>query len=423
MARPSRSRPTPPRPGAGRTGASNSPCWADRRSADGNGRRDRHLDGACGARGLRDRLGAAQRRRQSRALAPQRPPGGEAPRGAGTARGAAAPARRGRRGRHAPADGLPRVGGRGGSRASQRDGRARRGRAGTARRAHDRRGRGRRRRRGRDRRFHPGDAPRRGRVGGRRGPAARAQGRGLTSASIVAQDGRVKGVCILLLVLGGLVSAAPAAHAADDVRGVIRKVEELRGLRTSRPLAVTPLDAVALRRVVLRLLEQEREPRSYAGWDDALHLLGVLRPGQTLEQVQRSALTGQVAGLYVPRTRRLYVLGSGGSAPRAVVAHEVVHALQDEHFRLTRGRFAPRPRNHDGELAAQALVEGDATEVQSRYIAALSPLDLIGELGRTLRAVPGAGSDATAPFLERQLIFPYTVGQEFVRALRPRGGQ
>ena len=236
----------------------------------------------------------------------------------------------------------------------------------------------------------------------------------------------MKGFCVLLLALGGLALAGPAAPAArggDEVRGVIEKVEELRGLRTSRPIAVSALDAAALRRVVLRLLEREREPQSDAGWDDALHLLGVLRPGQSLEQVQRRALAGQVAGLYVPRTRRLYVLGSGGSAPRAVVAHEVVHALQDEHFRLTRGPFAPRPRDHDGELAAQALVEGDATEVQSRYVAALSPIDLIGELGRTLRAVPGSSADGTAPFLERQLVFPYTAGQEFVRALRARGGQ
>ena len=242
----------------------------------------------------------------------------------------------------------------------------------------------------------------------------------------MAQNGRVKGFCVLLLALGGLVLAGPAAPAArggDEVRGVIQKVEKLRGLRTARPIAVSTLDAAALRGVVLRLLEREREPQSDAGWDDALHLLGVLRPGQTLEQVQRRALAGQVAGLYDPRTRRLYVLGSGGSAPRAVVAHEVVHALQDEHFRLTRGPFAPRPRDHDGELAAQALVEGDATEVQSRYIAALSPIDLIGELGRTLRAVPGGSADGTAPFLERQLVFPYTAGQEFVRALRARGGQ
>ena len=149
----------------------------------------------------------------------------------------------------------------------------------------------------------------------------------------------------------------------------------------------------------------------------------MLRPGESLEQVERRELTGQVAGLYVPRGARLYVLGSGGSAPRSVIAHEVVHALQDEHFELTRGPFAPRPRDHDGELAAQALVEGDATEVQSRYIAALSPLELVGELARTLGAVPKGSSDGSVPFLQRELLFPYTAGQEFVRALRARGGQ
>ena len=200
------------------------------------------------------------------------------------------------------------------------------------------------------------------------------------------------------LLLAGLVLAgAGGAGTGDEVRGVIQKVEKLRGLRTARPIAVSTLDAAALRGVVLRLLEREREPQSDAGWDDALHLLGVLRPGQSLEQVQRRALAGQVAGLYVPRSRRLYVLGSGGSAPRAVVAHEVVHALQDEHFRLTRGPFAPRPRDHDGELAAQALVEGDATEVQSRYVAALSPIDLDRRAGaHAARRCPAAAADGTA---------------------------
>ena len=178
-----------------------------------------------------------------------------------------------------------------------------------------------------------------------------------------------------------------------------------------------------MRRVVLRELAAERQPAGDAAWDDALHLLGVLHAGQTLAAVQRRELAGQVAGLYVPRGARLYVLGSGGSPPRSVIAHEVVHALQDEHFRLTRGPFAPRPLDHDGELATQALVEGDATEVQSRYVATLSPGDLIGELGRTLGAMPRGASAGVAPFLERQLLFPYTAGEEFVRALRARGGQ
>lgn len=229
---------------------------------------------------------------------------------------------------------------------------------------------------------------------------------------------------LVALLCAGLLIAGPAsAGTGSEVGGVITRAEQLRGLGTTQPLAISTLDAAGLRRVVVSELEHERRPRSDAAWDDALHLLGVLRRGQSLEAVERRALEGQVAGLYVPRNGRLYVLGSGGSAPRSVVAHEVVHALQDEHFHLTRGPFASRPRDHDGELAALALIEGDATEVQSRYVAALSPLDLLSELGRTLGAIPSGEAASDVPYLQRRLIYPYTAGQEFVRALRARGGQ
>jgi hypothetical protein len=229
---------------------------------------------------------------------------------------------------------------------------------------------------------------------------------------------------LLALLLAGLLIAGPAsAGAGSEIQGVIQKTEVLRGLRTTHPLAVSTLSAAGLRRVVVRELEQERLPRSDAAWNDALHLLGVLRPGQSLQQVQRQALAGQVAGMYVPRSGRLYVLGAGGSAPRSVVAHEVVHALQDEHFQLTRGAFAPHPRDHDGELGALALVEGDATEVQSRFVASLSPGDLVRELARTLGGIPEGGSRGTPSFLQRELLYPYTAGPAFVRALRDRGGQ
>jgi hypothetical protein len=149
----------------------------------------------------------------------------------------------------------------------------------------------------------------------------------------------------------------------------------------------------------------------------------VLERGQSLAAVERSELTGQVAGLYVPQNGRLYVLGSGGSAPRSVIAHEVTHALQDEHFHLTRGPYAPRPRDHDGELAALALIEGDATDVQSRYVASLSPGELVSELARTLGSMPSDPGGGSVPYLQRELVYPYAAGQEFVRALRARGGQ
>ncbi len=229
-------------------------------------------------------------------------------------------------------------------------------------------------------------------------------------------------VCALLCA--GLALAAPvSAGTGSELSGVIKQTEELRGLSTTHPLAVSTLGAAGIRRVVVRELAREREPLSDGAWNDALHLLGVLRPGQSLAAVQGQALSGQVAGLYVPHSRRLYVLGARGAAPRSVIAHEVVHALQDEHFELTRGAFAPRPRDHDGELAAQALVEGDATEVQTRYVATLSPGDLVKELARTLGSVPRGESKAVPPYLQRQLLYPYTAGEAFVRALRARGGQ
>jgi hypothetical protein len=154
-----------------------------------------------------------------------------------------------------------------------------------------------------------------------------------------------------------------------------------------------------------------------------LHLLGVLKRGQSLQAMRSHQLTGQAAGLYVPQTGRLYVLGSGGNAPRSVIAHEVTHALQDEHFRISRGVFASHPGDRDAELAATALVEGDATDVQARYVAGLSAGDLISELARTLGSIPSDSGGDEVPYLQRELVYPYNAGQEFVRALRERGGQ
>jgi hypothetical protein len=68
-------------------------------------------------------------------------------------------------------------------------------------------------------------------------------------------------------------------------------------------------------------------------------------------------------------------------------------------------------------------VEGDATDVQTRYLAGLSPLDLMSELGRTLRATPPMDASDVPAFLQHELVYPYTAGQEFVKALRARGGQ
>ena len=56
---------------------------------------------------------------------------------------------------------------------------------------------------------------------------------------------------LLALLCAGLLIAGPAsAGTGSELSGVIKSAEQLRGLRTDRPLAVSTLDAAGMRRAV-----------------------------------------------------------------------------------------------------------------------------------------------------------------------------
>ena len=80
-------------------------------------------------------------------------------------------------------------------------------------------------------------------------------------------------------------------------------------------------------------------------------------------------LTEQVAGYYEPKTRQFYLadwIDIDGQRP--IMAHELTHALQDQHFNLRRFDHWPKG-DSDAELAAHALIEGDATLTMALYVA------------------------------------------------------
>ena len=210
--------------------------------------------------------------------------------------------------------------------------------------------------------------------------------------------GRWGGFACLRCCAAGLLLAAPAQRG--DGAGAARGDREGRGAARAQHGASARGHDARRRRAAARRRARARA-RARAAQRRRLGRRAAparrAAAGAEPRRGRAARARGSGRGLYVPSSGRLYVLGAGGSAPRSVVAHEVVHALQDEHFQLTRGPFASRPRDHDGELAATALVEGDATEVQSRYVASLSPLDLLGELGAHARRRPEGASAARRP--------------------------
>ncbi|MFB6184253.1 MAG: Hvo_1808 family surface protein [Haloarculaceae archaeon] len=134
-----------------------------------------------------------------------------------------------------------------------------------------------------------------------------------------------------------------------------------------------------------------------------------------------------VLGFYSSRTKAIVIV-SDSATPRIrderTLAHELVHALQDQHFDL---RY--NASTEDGHDARLGLVEGDAMVVEQAYTNRCgSQWQCLGDDGGNDGAnggSTGGGGSTSGPGhmgLYLASIFPYTDGSGFVRSLRARGG-
>jgi hypothetical protein len=109
-----------------------------------------------------------------------------------------------------------------------------------------------------------------------------------------------------------------------------------------------------------------------------------------------------------------------------VMAHELTHALQDQHFKIADWVKAARP-NDDAEGAREAVLEGSAVAAMIDYelrergltlndLPEIDPALLVGDLNSSpaLKKAP--------PFLKDVLLFPYLGGMTFSNSLLKAGG-
>ncbi len=132
-----------------------------------------------------------------------------------------------------------------------------------------------------------------------------------------------------------------------------------------------------------------------------LKAMGVLDVRDDYEQTVYAALHGSTGGMYEPFDKKMYLPDDLAPSSLAIaLAHESVHALQDQHFGLEAiERYVPGAS--DTMLARSCLAEGDAMN-------ATAEADTVDATG--------------ASYVEREILAPYVTGAAFVRALRRRGG-
>ena len=103
---------------------------------------------------------------------------------------------------------------------------------------------------------------------------------------------------------------------------------------------------------------------------EAMAAVGLLPEGFPLRQKYIDLLGEQVAAFYDQHAHKLFMYEDASlenAQNRVVLAHELTHALQDQHFGLKRLPLEIKT-NDDRAAAASALVEGDATLVMSEYM-------------------------------------------------------
>ncbi len=214
---------------------------------------------------------------------------------------------------------------------------------------------------------------------------------------------------------------APTPTPAPDsaYSRVLEGVAEVRGLDPTE--AVVP-QFMTREELADTLVDDLNENLEEILNSQALYkLLGLIPQDSDLRQLLLDLYTEQVAGFYDSETEELYLIAEKEgreltALEETTLAHEFVHALQQQHFDIHAGLEAVED-NSDAASAMVALVEGDASAAQSQYTLAHISRERQMEM-----AMEGGRQDisafSSAPFvLQRSLLFPYIEGTIFVTEL------
>jgi hypothetical protein len=190
--------------------------------------------------------------------------------------------------------------------------------------------------------------------------------------------------------------APKATVAADPVLERMSRARELAIVRDVKRLDVDRAGLVA--RLEAHIAREV--PRDEIRAEDAfLKAVGAIGPDVDYEHEVYASLRDGAAGMYEPFDQTMYVASDLPPGTLATtVAHESVHALQDQHFDLRAFQGYMRGQT-DTMVARSCLAEGDATEATGEK-PSMAPTD----------------------YISRELVAPYTFGSAFVRTLRAKGG-
>jgi hypothetical protein len=207
---------------------------------------------------------------------------------------------------------------------------------------------------------------------------------------------------------------------ADVVEEISAFVADARGLEYKHKVTVDLLDDAAFSDRVRK--DAVDDLKSLEETEGVLRALGLLEKGVHLADALQQLLGDSVVGFYDPKTDELVVRGAAITPyVRLTLAHELTHALDDQHFELDR----PDLDEADDETGTgfSALVEGNALRIEDEYRDTLT--DDERQQADDEEARLGASIDLSSlpRVLPEIVAFPYAFGPGLLDALVAKGGE
>jgi hypothetical protein len=240
---------------------------------------------------------------------------------------------------------------------------------------------------------------------------------------------------LVLLVFTGCAQASPLEPGMEAV-------EKIRGLEFKQDVKNVVIDRADLARHLEDQMERTT-PYPLDQWASMLRALQLVEGDtKTMLPSLLALYESQVLAFYDPQSHTYYSIRQMPKLPDAaaklvdpkvleetVMVHELMHALQDQHFSLS-SREKALVRDTDANLAYHAVLEGEAVLVMMAHMLEKNGVSLdevvkddsmLAMLGTAVQA-DSMIDPSTPRYFAEMLKFPYLEGLKFVAAAYRRGG-
>jgi hypothetical protein len=235
------------------------------------------------------------------------------------------------------------------------------------------------------------------------------------------------------------ISKAEAKELFRSIDDILRFASEHTGLPILHPVKKKLATRDEVAKYVEDRLQEQGSGERFDHSALSLKKLGLLPRDFNLREYMLGLYKEQVEGWYDAHSKTVYLLDwVAPEVQKPVMAHELVHALQDQSFDLEKWLNIGKDFKDDSaqialeeqRVARQSIVEGQAMivlfdyQLRSGGQSVESAPALVDSMKSSMLDQGSTPMYAQAPlYLREAMLFPYSDGMEFVRALLVKRGK